>query len=78
MARSCFLLWSIRSVCDVADGCEVIARKAFADDVELKSANLPDSLVQIGASAFTGSGLIRLEVPESVRSIGSQGVLAVR
>ena len=61
-----------RSVCDVADGCEVIARKAFADDVELKSANLPDSLVQIGASAFTGSGLIRLEVPESVRSIGSR------
>lgn len=61
-----------RSVCDVADGCEGIARKAFADDVELKSANLPDSLVQIGASAFAGSGLIRLEVPESVRSIGSR------
>lgn len=61
-----------RSVCDVADGCEVIARKAFADDVELKSANFPDSLVQIGASAFAGSGLIRLEVPESVRSIGSR------
>lgn len=61
-----------RSVCDVADGCEEIARKAFADDVELKSANLPDSLVQIGASAFAGSGLIRLEVPESVRSIGSR------
>lgn len=61
-----------RSVCDVADGCEAIARKAFADDVELKSANLPDSLVQIGASAFAGSGLIRLEVPESVRSIGSR------
>ena len=61
-----------RSVCDVADGCEEIARKAFADDVELKSANLPDSLVRIGASAFAGSGLIRLEVPESVRSIGSR------
>ena len=61
-----------RSVCDVADGCEEIARKAFADDVELKLANLPDSLVQIGASAFAGSGLIRLEVPESVRSIGSR------
>ena len=61
-----------RSVCDVADGCEAIARKAFADDVELKSANLPDSLVQIGTSAFAGSGLIRLEVPESVRSIGSR------
>ena len=61
-----------RSVCDVADGCEEIARKAFADDVELKSANLPDSLVQIGASAFADSGLIRLEVPESVRSIGSR------
>ena len=61
-----------RSVCDVADGCEEIARKAFADDVELKSVNLPDSLVQIGASAFAGSGLIRLEVPESVRSIGSR------
>lgn len=61
-----------RSVCDVADGCEEIARKAFADDVELKSANFPDSLVQIGASAFAGSGLIRLEVPESVRSIGSR------
>ena len=60
------------SVCDVADGCEEIARKAFADDVELKSANFPDSLVQIGASAFAGSGLIRLEVPESVRSIGSR------
>lgn len=64
-----------RSVCDVADGCEAIARKAFADDVELKSANLPDSLVQIGASAFAGSGLIRLEVPESVRSIGSRAFL---
>ena len=61
-----------RSVCDVADGCEEIARKAFADDVELKSANLPDSLVQIWSSAFAGSGLIRLEVPESVRSIGSR------
>lgn len=61
-----------RSVCDVADGCEEIARKAFAGDVELKSANLPDSLVRIGASAFAGSGLIRLEVPESVRSIGSR------
>lgn len=61
-----------RSVCAVADRCEEIARKAFADDVELKSANFPDSLVQIGASAFAGSGLIRLEVPESVRSIGSR------
>lgn len=61
-----------RSVCDVADGCEEIARKAFAGDVELRSVNLPDSLVQIGASAFAGSGLIRLEVPESVRSIGSR------
>lgn len=61
-----------RSVCDVADRCEEIARKAFAGDVELKSANLPDSLVQIGASAFAGSGLIRFEVPESVRSIGSR------
>lgn len=61
-----------RSVCNVADGCEEIARKAFAGDVELKSANLPDSLVQIGASAFAGSGLIRFEVPESVRSIGSR------
>ena len=60
------------SVCDVTDGCEEIARKAFAGDVELKSANLPDSLVRIGASAFAGSGLIRLEVPESVRSIGSR------
>ena len=61
-----------RSVCDVADGCEEIARKAFAGDVELKSANFPDSLVQIGASAFAGSGLIRLEVPASVQSIGSR------
>ena len=61
-----------RSVCDVADGCEEIARKAFAGDVELKSANFPDLLVQIGASAFAGSGLIRLEVPASVQSIGSR------
>ena len=59
-------------VCTVADGCQQIARKAFTGSVELRSVNLPGSLLEIGAQAFAETGLIGVDIPGTVQTVGKR------
>ena len=61
-----------RPVVDVVPGCEEIARKAFAGNIELASVNLPESVRAIGASAFAGSGLVEFESGGGLREVGTR------
>ena len=61
-----------RPVVDVASGCEEIARKAFAGNIELASVNLPESVRIISASAFAGSGLVEFESGGGLREVATR------
>ena len=53
------------------DGCTVtaIANNAFKDNTQLKSIKLPDTINDIGTSAFQNTGLVSFDVPKNVTTI---------
>lgn len=56
----------------IARGCTIIARKCCHGFPTLETVELPDSLVEIGPFAFSGTGLRRFDAPESLRTIGEK------
>ncbi len=56
----------------IPDGIEKIAAGAFYGDEELESVVIPDSVTEIGDSAFCESGLQEITIPESVTTIGGE------
>lgn len=61
---------SLESV-TIAKGLTKINDRAFVGCKAIKTLKLPGTLEYIGADAFLDSGLVSLEIPESVKSIGS-------
>ena len=61
---------SLESV-TLKSGVTKIDARAFAGCKALKTVKLPGTLEYIGADAFINSGLVSLEIPESVKAIGS-------
>lgn len=54
-----------------ADGIEIITDSLFQGCVGLTSITIPDTVVEIGNSTFTGAGLTSITIPSSVAKIGS-------
>ena len=57
---------------EVPEGCRRIAVKAFLNRSELEMISLPNTLEEIGDSAFAQSGLRSLIAPPSLRRIGDR------
>lgn len=53
-----------------------IDEKVFVQCTALKYITLPESLTEIGSNAFQGTGLISVEIPASVQSVGARAFLA--
>lgn len=58
--------------CDIAEGCEKIAKKAFGNARALASVAFPHTLEVIGKFAFAHSGLQSAALPGSVRVVGEK------
>ena len=56
----------------IPHGIRVIEENAFADSVYLKKVNLGGSVNVIGDGAFANTGLIKMDIPGCVRSIGAE------
>lgn len=50
---------------------ETIGSYAFQKSISLKQVSIPDTVKTIEAGAFSGSGIINVDVPDSVTSLGS-------
>ena len=59
------------SSCEIPDGVEIIADKAFMYQSKLKTIALPNTLRVIGNSAFERTGLLSVAFPDSLRIIGT-------
>jgi hypothetical protein len=55
-----------------------IGTNAFAGAVSLTNIIIPDSVMDIGGSAFQGSGLISISIPNNVTNIGDHAFAATR
>ena len=54
----------------VPEGVEIIAKRAFAGDVDITDITLPSTLKELGEEAFEGcSGLTKIEIPEGIEVI---------
>ncbi|MDE7269419.1 MAG: leucine-rich repeat protein, partial [Acetatifactor sp.] len=56
---------------NIAEGITSIGDYAFVDSISLSEINLPNTITNIGRNAFYSSGLVEVEIPESVISIDS-------
>lgn len=54
----------------MAEGITHIGNEAFEDDEALRNCKIPGTVVTIGKSAFSGTGLTRVVLPPSVQKIG--------
>lgn len=59
----------------IARECTRIARKCCHGFSTLETVELPESLVEIGPFAFSGTGLKRFDAPTSLRTIGEKAFL---
>lgn len=48
-----------------------IGNAAFANTTSLTGVEIPESVTVIGSNAFSGSGILRVLVPDSVKSLGN-------
>lgn len=55
-----------------SDNLEIVATEAFKGCVGLSRINLPGTLYEIGDGAFSNTGLVALELPQSVEEIPSR------
>ena len=64
--------WPREDVCELVleDGVASVGDRAFYDCVCLKSVRLPDSLVSIGAFAFSGCDLSAVSLPAGLTALG--------
>ena len=63
------------SVTDIADSVTDIGDSAFYGCEKLESVKLPKSLKTIGESAFAGTAITELTIPESVEKIGAEAFI---
>lgn len=54
----------------MAEGITHIGSEAFEDDEALRSCQMPNTLIAIGKSAFSGTGLTHIDLPLSLQKIG--------
>ena len=54
----------------VKNGVTTIAQKSFSEFANLTTVSLPDTLEQIGTASFARTGLVSVEVPDSVMWLG--------
>ncbi len=52
--------------CEIADGCRIICKLAFAGCSQLTSVTIPNTVLQIGDDAFNGSKLEVVSIPSSL------------
>lgn len=62
----------------VKTGTKVIAGQAFKDQSNLVAVSFPDSLVTIGESAFSRTGLTSVDIPSSVTTIEDTAFISCR
>lgn len=55
-----------------------LADSAFCDHSEVKTAMLPTTITAIGVSAFDGTGIFEMEVPDGVTAIGENAFRLIR
>ena len=55
-----------------------LADSAFCDHSEVKASVLPTTIARIGISAFKGTGIFEMEVPDGVSTIGADAFYLVR
>ena len=55
----------------IEDGATNIAANAFLHCSNLKSVNIPNTVIEIGYSSFLGTGIEKIEIPSSVKKINS-------
>lgn len=54
----------------IPEGVTVIPQSTFANCMSLTKIELPDGVIDIGQAAFSGSGIIEIVIPASVKRIG--------
>lgn len=60
----------IKSV-NIEEGCTYVGANAFAGKLELGAVELPNTLTEIGAQAFSGTTITKVSIPDNVNTIGS-------
>lgn len=55
----------------VEDGCTFIGKNAFSDKLEVGTIELPNSLIEIGGKAFSGTTITKISIPDNVTVIGT-------
>lgn len=63
---------------DVRDSCTTVARKCCHGCSSLEDVRLPDTVAELGAFAFAGTGLRRFVAPAGLRIIGEKAFLQCR
>ena len=58
-------------VVNISNGVEYIEDMAFVGCKSLKTLNIPSSVTKLGEDVFMGSGMVSIEIPESVEEMGS-------
>ena len=69
IASDAFMNNSILEKITIENGIEIIRNNAFANTINLKEIVIPNTVKTI-ESAFFGSGITKLEIPDSVESMG--------
>ena len=59
----------------VAPGCAAVARKCCHGFATLEDVQLPDTVIELAAFAFAGTGLRRFEAPTSLKAIGEKAFM---
>ena len=56
---------------NIEEGCTYVGANAFAGKLELGAVELPNTLTEIGAQAFSGTTITKMSIPDNVKTIGS-------
>ena len=56
---------------NIEEGCTYVGTNAFAGKLELGTVELPNTLTEIGAQAFSGTTITKISIPDNVKTIGS-------
>lgn len=60
---------------NIEEGCTYVGANAFAGKLELGAVELPNTLTEIGAQAFSGTTITKMSIPDNVKTIGSDAFI---